>query len=502
MAPTQKNFILVIGLLLIISLAFFFKDIFYFTPDDWQQSVAEVGSSSSPRAVDLNSDGVLDIVVGAGGKEFFATQYGVLVFDGKDGSLLWSRPARNQVTGSAVFLDINKDKTPDVIIGGRSAVLYALDGRDGSILWEHLPDYEGMDALNDTTILNFFNPQFIPDVDDDGFEDLLISYGGFVKALPYETDRPLSYLMVFSSKTGSVLAKVPTPDGLETYMSPLVHDINGDGRLEIIFGTGGETIEGYLYRADLKNLLEGSWESIATIAEGGQKGFIAPPILIDVNQDDIKDIVVNAVNGRILCIDGKTNETIWDTSVGSGYEGYAMPAPGYFVGEDSIPDFFGCFGYGAWPNSEFALDVLIDGLDGHIVSRDTLGTFQYASPLVFDFTADGHDDVLVTANLSLQGTSLGTKRKYGYQMRVFDVKYDEIYSYQDVAYGTNLGSTPLLTDLDDDGRLDIISCYMSDPDHFYSFKELIVERKEVDLSVQKKIRWGAYMGSDYTGVLE
>jgi len=502
MAQVQKSYFLIIGLLLIFSLLYVFRDTFFFSPDDWQQPVAEVGSASSPRAADLNGDGILDIVLGAGGKEFRETQYGVLAFNGKDGSLLWYKPARNQITGSAVFQDINEDATPDVIIGGRSAVLYALDGRDGTLLWEFLPDYDGMDAVNDTSILNFFTPQFIPDVDDDQMADLLVSYGGFVKATAGVTDRPAGSLMVISSRDGSLLAKAVMPDGLETYMSPVTHDFNGDGELSVIFGTGGETINGYLYLASLEDVLGENLNHATVLDSGLGKGFIAPPVLTDINRDGITDIVANAVNGRMLSIDGKTHQKIWETSLGPGYEVYTMPAPGHFVGDDDVPDFFASFGYGVWPSTKYTLNILLDGKDGSLISKDTLGTFQYASPMVFDLTEDGHDDILVTANLSMIGAEGGVTRRYGNQMKVFDVKEKFILAFEASKYGSNLGSTPLVTDLDGDGKVDIVSCYMSDAENFYSFKELRLERQELDISVEQPVRWGAYMGSDYSAVFE
>ena len=50
----------------------------------WNQSFFRIGSQSSPRAVDLNQDGVLDIVMGtAGNGEMAPTDQGVLAIDGK-----------------------------------------------------------------------------------------------------------------------------------------------------------------------------------------------------------------------------------------------------------------------------------------------------------------------------------------------------------------------------------------------------------------------------------
>ncbi|WPP53469.1 outer membrane protein assembly factor BamB family protein [Catalinimonas niigatensis] len=496
MLHKHKGLFSVLGIIIVGLLLF----LIFPSSDHWQLSIPEIGSASSPRAIDLNQDGILDIVLGGGGKEFASTEYGVIAIDGKDGSLLWHKSARNQIVGSALFKDINQDGIPDVIIGGRSAVLYALDGRNGSLLWEFLPDYEGMDALNDTTILNFFNPQLIPDADHDQLEDILIAYGGFVKAHPAQRDRPSGSLMVISSRDGKLLAKAKMPDGRETYMSPLVYDFEGKRKLEVIFGTGGETIGGYLYRIALQNILDGDLSAALPLASDREKGFIAPPVLADVNLDGIKDIVANAVNGRMLCIDGKTNQKIWDTTIGWDYEGYAMPAPGFFVNDDSIPDFFGCFGYGAWPNTLFAVNVLVDGRDGQIVFKDTVGTFQYASPLVFDFTRDGFEDVLVSANIPIKDSQGNILYPYGNQMKVFDVKEGEVLTFDEEKLGSNLGSTPLLTDLDGDGKLDIISCYMADAENFYSFKELKIERRELDLPLIAPIPWGAYMGSDFSAV--
>jgi len=137
---------------------FFWKDLFA-SSDQWVHRIPEAGSSSSPRAVDLTGDGVLDVVMGAGGDEYAATDYGVIALDGTDGSRLWSVPARDQVIGSPVFNDLTGDGTPDVIIGGRSALLLAIDGRSGERIWTYVPDSDSLDLVRDRSILNFYTPQ-------------------------------------------------------------------------------------------------------------------------------------------------------------------------------------------------------------------------------------------------------------------------------------------------------------------------------------------------------
>lgn len=493
--------LLIILLPMLLLTVFFFKDDLFFFPNHWETSIPEIGSASSPRAIDLNNDSIKDIVVGGGGEEFAATNCAVIALDGKDGSVLWKVKGRNQVIGSAVFKDITQDGIPDVFIGGRSAILYAINGASGNLIWEFLPDYKGIDPFNDSTILNFFTPQFIPDVNSDQVDDLLIAYGGFVKAKPEDVDRPTGSLMVINTMNGSILAQDTMPDGLETYMSPIIHDFECNKNLSIIFGSGGETISGHLYKVSLQDLLNNDLSNATVLDSGKGKGFIAPPALADVNQDGIQDIIANAVNGRMVCIDGSSNKILWEATLGSGYEVYTTPAPGNFLGNDSTPNFFANFGYGIWPDTEFAVSILVDGKNGEIVMKDMLGTFQYASPVIFDFTRDGREDVLVAINLrTTSGFAANTTMTYHNQMKVYDLKDNVVFPFDKEKIGSNLGSTPLLTDLDEDGRLDLIYCYMRDSANFYSFKELRIERVETNIKITSPIQWGGYMGTDYSGV--
>src|SRR6476660_6783587 len=80
----------------------------------WNKNLPVIGSLSSPRTADLNNDGVLDIVMGAGKNEFQKTDMGILAFDGKSGKLLWKQSAIDQVFGSATFCDVTGDKVKDI----------------------------------------------------------------------------------------------------------------------------------------------------------------------------------------------------------------------------------------------------------------------------------------------------------------------------------------------------------------------------------------------------
>ena len=141
------------------------------TTNSWISYVDSVGTYSSPRTADLNNDDVLDIVMGAGGKEEKFSDTAILALDGATGKPLWALPGYNQFVGSAVFLDVTGDDIPDVFIGGRWAQLAAINGADGTPIWTFFPERTKPDG-SDGGWYNFTTPQFVTDQDNDGKQEL------------------------------------------------------------------------------------------------------------------------------------------------------------------------------------------------------------------------------------------------------------------------------------------------------------------------------------------
>jgi hypothetical protein len=77
------------------------------------------------------------------------------------------------------------------------------------------------------------------------------------------------------------------------------------------------------------------------LASSKNKGFIAPPVLCDLNLDGYLDIVANAVEGNTIAIDGKNNNILWKNGIKNA-EAYGSLAVGYF-NHDNIPDLFTTF---------------------------------------------------------------------------------------------------------------------------------------------------------------
>lgn len=491
----------IILLLICLILTSCTRDSNQFIPDRdieqiWETEFSEVGIFSSPRAADLNGDGIKDLIFGAGKDELFSTEYGVIALSGASGDTLWTLPARDQIFGSAGILDITENGIPDVVIGGRAAVLYAINGRTGEIIWEFLPD-SNFEEARELGYYNFYNPQFIPDQDGDGLPDILISNGGDVTVAPDNPNRPAGKLMVISSKTGELIAEAYVPDGKETYMSVVVSKLSEDDEdYSIIYGTGGETFGGGLYRTTISDVINEDLSNSIELAQSEDKGFIAPPVLVDLNQDGILDIVVNAVEGMIMAFSGDDNSVLWTQKI-ENTEAYGSIAVGHFLDKNRL-DLFTTFSIGVWPALLETEQLLINGHTGEVIKRDTLGIFQTATPVAADFNNNGYDEVLISVNIGREQFS--GPRSYENMLVLNDFHNDQVYSVTELQRGANVASTPWVGDLDNNGKLDIVYARMNDPVNIFAMNGFTMIRLSSDLITEKEVRWGAYMGSRYTGI--
>jgi len=461
----------------------------------WISEYDNLGTFSSPRVIDLNGDGIKDIVIGAGRQEFSACDSSVIALDGANGQILWNVSARDQIFGSANFMDINDDGVQDVFIGGRSAEFMAINGKTGKIIWEFFPQGDTSE-IGANNLFNFYNPQFIPDQDMDGIQDILVSNGGDVTAEPYDENRTSGSLMVISGLTGQLLSRAAMPDNREIYMSALVDDLDNDGTLDIIFGTGGETVGGGFYRSTLPDLMKGDISNSILLATGEHKGFIGPPVIADINGDHVKDIIVNSVDGRLMAFDGVDHQIIWGGKI-PDTESYSSLAVGDVNG-DEIPDFFTVFAIGIWPKLEAIRPVLVDGSTGKVIFSDSIGFYQMSSAVLADFNIDNHVDALINVNFFLPNEK-GEKTIHN-TMLVYDFYNHTKFAIAEPMVGSNVASTPWVGDLDDDGFLDIIYCNMTTPDRVYTFDGMRVIRLKTDLPFNNNVPWGAYMGNNYDGI--
>ncbi|HMF44667.1 MAG TPA: FG-GAP-like repeat-containing protein, partial [Polyangia bacterium] len=309
----------------------------------------------APRAVDLDGDGSLEVVV-AGGNEM--PKFGeVMALDAKTGAVRWHTSADAELYSSPAFLDVNGDGIKDVFVGGRDTTMIAVDGANGAVLW----NFTDANPVRESLFYNFYTPIVIPDQTGDGLPDLLVANGGGDGIPPGEA-QPAAQLGVLSSVDGTIVAAATVPDGMPTYMSPILLPDDGAASPTILFGTGGETWTGALWETSLSAVMAGDIGGARMLVTGSGKGMIAPPALADLDRDGRLDIIVATFDGRLVVISGSTKDVIWQQTF-AGSESYTTPAIGFFDGDD-VPDVFAVFLSGTFPDYIGAERVLLSGRDG------------------------------------------------------------------------------------------------------------------------------------------
>ncbi|ESP00009.1 hypothetical protein LOTGIDRAFT_113097 [Lottia gigantea] len=365
--------------------------------DVWVVGIPKFLTESAFRLVDINKDGVLDVIMGFGtGADgydipevvcdiYFHGQSpcygGVMALEGKTGKVLWKQFSKHELFGLNCNVDLNEDGVLDCLAGGRAGTFDAISGKDGDVLWRY----------GKTDLMNFYTPQFIADIDGDKVSDILQIHGGDPLQDPGSKYRLSGNIMLFSGKTGQVIKTIGVPDKKESYYSPQIYS-QKDGTQIVLFGTGGETHGGSLWRITLNHLIKGQIYKAKRIYTDNFKGVMTPPVLLDINKDEVVDIVISMFNSTVLAIDGRTFHVIWNYTFPSS-ETYCTPAAGYY-NDDEVPDFLIKYQNGpGFPIYYSSETTVLDGKTGQpLISpsvKDSIGA--QSSPLTISVEGRGND---------------------------------------------------------------------------------------------------------------
>lgn len=181
----------------------------------WSPGDGPKESFSSPAVADITGDAAPEIVVASMDGQ-------VEAFRGTDRVRLWSRDLGTAaIQSSPTIGDLGGDGKPDVVVGTMDGRVVWLDGPTGRVVRtfrQGAPQFcpVGVDCRPD----GFFATPAIADINGDGIKDIIApSYDHSVYAW---------------SRTGTLLWRRFLEDTL--WSSPVVADIDRDGRPEIILG--------------------------------------------------------------------------------------------------------------------------------------------------------------------------------------------------------------------------------------------------------------------------
>lgn len=228
----------------------------------WEIRVQEnTWIQTAPTLVDLDSDGLLDIVVATWCLNKGDTNR-IYAYRGYDQKLLWKKDLSGTVYHGTAVTDINGDNKPDLVIGDYNATLYALDGATGETIWTYTKPY----------LYYIGSPAVIGDLDGDGICEIIFTSAFYVTALKLD---------------GSDYWEYQVPKGQVSFRGVALSDLNNDGLLDITFGS----TTGQVY------VLQGNTGLplfTYDLAEHINKSFDInhAPLIADFNGDGIKDIFI------------------------------------------------------------------------------------------------------------------------------------------------------------------------------------------------------------------
>lgn len=330
-------------------------------------------SQVSPELADLNADGILDLILGAGSELYFYSRQGGI----QPGKVLRAEDDRTlgQVIGSThlapTAADFDGDGDTDLIVGDE----------EGRVWWVECLQTRPLRLAPPALLAAGGVPLKVSsrarvavgDWDGDGRYDLLIGSGDaqlvWCKGQPEGLAAPQPLFA----------APPQTPDHeILTQLCPRLADVDGDGRIELLLGCRSGFVAMFI-RTPAGPVFAGYLQAHDVPVDVGR---YAAPTICRWDSDPYPDLVVGGEDGRVTLFRGRADGRYERGETIVGADGPVLAQPGTGPGRF------------AWPrladiNGDGVLDLVLGGASGRIEILLNQGTFRSVG-----FMRIGNEDIM------------------------------------------------------------------------------------------------------------
>jgi hypothetical protein len=216
-----------------------------------------------PAVADLKGDGKLEIIAGSGDNVYCLSGTGISLWNYSISGLSFSPPAIGGVA---------KNGRPEIVVGCSNGLIICLNS-SGNLQWS----YAGVGSA-------YVCPTIV-DIDGDGKPEIIVS-----------TSAGETYCL---SENGTLKWKYSIDLPFSGY--PVVGDVDSDGQLEILVTSASTTVNGSFVNGDVLYCLDSRGALKWTYAVAGW--YANSPVVADVDGDGKQEIIMTTVpRGTVFCL--------------------------------------------------------------------------------------------------------------------------------------------------------------------------------------------------------